>query len=258
MGRLHLFELEDQPWFPAHIRDLATDYLQFIQERFRIDRAIAPVIRRALDAGQTTEIVDLCSGGSGPLLRLAEDLAGEGRRVHVILTDLFPNVPAFEKIAAESGGLIDFERQPVDAREVPPRLPGLRTVFNGFHHFRPADARSVLHAAAAARQPIAIAEVSERSLRSLPVVLTPLFVWMATPFMRPFTFQRFFWTYILPMVPFTCLWDGIVSQLRAYTVAELRDMCEGSAPMRWEAGQIPIAKGHGRLTYLLGVPAERS
>ena len=252
MRRLHLMELEDQSWFPAIVRDLATDYLQFIQERFRLDRAMTPLVRRALDEGRTSAIVDLCSGGSGPMLGLVTDLADEGRQVHATLTDLFPNLAAFEKIAAASGGLVSYEREPVDARRVPPRLAGLRTIFNGFHHFRPADAKAVLHAAAQARQPIAIFEVSERSLRTLPVLLTPIFVWLATPFMRPFTFQRFFWTYIVPLVPFTCLWDGIVSQLRAYTVDELRAMCQGSAPMRWEAGQIPIAKGGGRLTYLIG------
>jgi hypothetical protein len=252
MNRMHLFELEDQGWFPVVIRDLATDYLQFIQERFRIDRAMTPLVRRALDDGGATRIVDLCSGGSGPLLGLVTDLAAEGRPVHATLTDLFPNIPAFAKIAAASGGLIGYERAAVDAREVPPRLTGLRTIFNGFHHFRPADARAVLHAAAAARQPIAIFEVSERSLRTLPVLLTPVFVWLATPFMRPFTWQRFVWTYLIPLVPLTCLWDGMVSQLRAYTVPELRQLCQGSAPMRWEAGQVPIAKGGGRLTYLIG------
>lgn len=252
MARLHLFELEDQRWFPATIRDLATDYLQFVQGRFRIDRAMTPLVRRALDGGGTTRIVDLCSGGSGPLLGLVTDLAAEGRPVHATLTDLFPNAAAFAKIADASGGRIDYQPGPVDARNVPSRLTGLRTIFNGFHHFNPADARSVLHAAAAARQPIAIFEVSERSLRTLPVLLTPIFVWLATPFMRPITWQRFLWTYLVPLVPLTCLWDGVVSQLRAYTVAELRALCEGSAPMRWEAGQAPIAKGHGRLTYLIG------
>jgi hypothetical protein len=252
MRRLHLLELEDQSWFPATVRDLATDYLQFIQERFRIDRAMTPLVRRALDAAQTSEIVDLCSGGSGPLLGIVTDLAAGGRPVHATLTDLYPNLPAFEKIAAASGGLVGFERASIDARRVPPRLAGLRTIFNAFHHLRPADARAVLHAAAAAGQPIAVFEISERSPRTIPVVLTPIFVWLVTPLMRPFTWRRFLFTYPIPLVPLTCVWDGIVSQLRAYTVEELRGMCEGSAPMRWEAGQVPIAKGHGRLTYLIG------
>ena len=181
------FELEDQPWFPATIRDLATDYLQFIQTRFRLDRAMAPLVRRVLEQSGATRIVDLCSGGSGPLLLLVKDLAAEGLPLRATLTDLYPNAPAFEKIAGASGGLIDYEPEPVDARKVPARLAGLRTIFNGFHHLKPADAQAVLHAAAAARQPIAIFEVSERSLRTLPVVLTPLFVWLATPCMRPVT-----------------------------------------------------------------------
>ena len=252
MRRLHLIELEDQPWFPAVIRDLATDYLQFIQERFRMDRAMAPLVRRALDEGRTDRIVDLCSGGTGPLLGVVTGLAAEGRRVRATLTDLYPNLSAFEKIAAASDGLVTFEREPVDARRVPERLVGLRTIFNAFHHLRPADARAVLHAAAAAGQPIAILEISERSLRTIPVLLSPLFVMLATPFMRPFTWQRFVFTYVIPLVPFTVLWDGVVSQLRAYTVDELRGLCDGSAPMRWEAGQVPIAKGNGRLTYLIG------
>jgi len=255
--RRHLFELEDQAWFPRTIRDLATDYLQFVQTRLRFDRAITPLVRRVLAAGATTRIVDLCSGGSGPLLLLVKDLVDDGVPATVTLTDLYPNIPAFEAIAAQSDGRISYERSRVDARAVPSGLTGMRTLFNAFHHLAPGDARSVLHAAAAARQPIAIFEVSERSWRSLiPIaLLTPLFVWLATPFMRPFLWRRLLWTYPVPLVPFTCWWDGIVSQLRAYSVDELRALGEGSAPMRWEAGQVPVVGGRARLTYLLGFPA---
>jgi hypothetical protein len=230
--------------------------LQFIQTTFRLDRAMAPVIRRVLDESKTTRIVDLCSGGSGPLLLLVQDLAADGVPATAVMTDLYPNVPAFEAIAAQSGGRITYETRSVDARAVPPELTGLRTIFNGFHHLRPADARSVLHAAAAARQPIAIFEVSERTWPTLlSMFLTPIMVWCLTPFMRPFKWRRLFWTYPVPAVPFVCLWDGLVSQLRAYTVDELRALAEGSAPMRWAVGQIPFAKGRGRLTYLVGSPA---
>jgi hypothetical protein len=254
--RRQLIELEDQPWFPATIRDLATDYLQFVQTKLRFHRVMMPLVKRVMDESGTTRIVDLCSGGSGPLLLLVKEFADAGVPVTATMTDLYPNVAAFEDIAAQSNGRIGFEATPVDAREVPPGLAGLRTIFNGFHHLEPRDARSVLHAAAAARQPIAIFEVSERRVTTLLwILLTPLFVWIATPFMRPFLWRRLFWTYVLPMVPFTCLWDGIVSQLRAYTVDELRGLAAGSAPMRWQAGQVPIANGRGRLTYLVGSPA---
>lgn len=257
MKRRQLLELEDQAWFPRVIRDLATDYLQFVQTWLRFDRAMTPLIKRVMTDGATTRIVDLCSGGSGPLLLLVQDLVAAGVPATVTMTDLFPNTPAFETIARQSGGRIGYERSPVDARAVPSALTGLRTLFNAFHHLTPEDARSVLHAAAAARQPIAIFEISERRARALiPIMLlTPLFVWLATPFMRPFLWKRLLWTYLVPLVPFTCWWDGIVSQLRAYSVDELKALGAGSAPMRWEAGQVPVVGGRGHLTYLLGFPA---
>ena len=253
--RLHLLELEDQSWFPRIVRDLATDYLQFIQTNFGLDRAMAPVFRRALAEGRATEVVDLCSGGSGPLLLLVKDLEQEGRPVRATLTDLYPNVPAFKVIADASGGLITFVPTSIDARAVPATLPGLRTMFNALHHFTPRDARAVLHAAAADRQPLAIFELSERTVKALvPILLTPLFVWLVTPFMRPFRWSRLLLTYPLPLVPFTCLWDGLVSQLRAYTPDELLALGSGAPGMRWEAGKVPIVKGQGHVTYLIGIP----
>jgi hypothetical protein len=251
--RFHLFELEDQPWFPATIRDLATDYLHFIETALRLDGMLVPLVARALAESGATRIVDLCSGGSGPVPGLVRALNAKGIEVTATLTDLYPNIHAFEQIAANAD--LSFATEPVDARAVPPSLNGLRTIFNGFHHLRPNDARSVLHAAASARQPIAIFEISERSARTIPVVLTPLMVWAVTPLMKPFLWRRLLWTYLIPLVPLTCLWDGIVSQLRAYTPDELRGLAAGSAPMRWEIGQAPFARGRGRLTYLIGVPA---
>jgi hypothetical protein len=237
------------------VRDYATDYLQFIQVGVRLDRAIAPVFRRALEEGRTTEVVDLCSGGTGPLVLLVRDLAEQSVPVHVTLTDLFPNIPTFEAVARASDGRITFEPGPVDARRVPAALRGLRTIFNGFHHLKPSDARSVLHAAAEAGQPIAIFEVSDRKpINLLGVLLVPFAVWATTPFIRPFRWSRLLLTYLLPLVPLTCLWDGVVSQLRAYTAEELVGLGQGAARMRWETGHIPIARGRGRVTYLLGIP----
>lgn len=254
MRRFQLFELEDQEWFPSTIRDLATDFLHVLETALKLDGVLMPLLERALRESRATRIVDLCSGGSGPLPGLVAALNAKGVGVTATLTDLYPNLPAFEHIAESTDARVSFVREPVDARDVPQSLTGLRTIFNGFHHLSPDAARSVLHAAAAARQPIAIFEISERSVRSIPVILTPLIVWLVTPFMKPFLWRRMLWTYLVPLVPLTCLWDGIVSQLRAYTIDELRQLASGAAPMQWDIGQAPFAGGRGRLTYLIGVP----
>jgi hypothetical protein len=256
MRRRHLFELEDQPWFPAIVRDLATDYLHFIETRFALHRSIVPVLAAALKRTESTEIVDLCSGGSGPILSLLPELDAEGVTVNATLTDRFPNVPALERTRALSNGRIAFVAEPVDARAVPARLAGFRTMFNSFHHFRPADAASILRSAATAGQPIGIFELSRRTPKTIvPLLFTPLFVWMATPFMRPFRWSRLFWTYLVPMVPLTCFWDGFVSQLRAYTPTELEELGRNADPKaEWQAGLVPIGTMPGLATYLLGYP----
>ena len=105
-------------------------------------------------------------GDRGPVLRRLGSAAapgrgscGRGRPVQATLTDLFPNVPAFQKIADASGGLIEFEREPVDARHVPVRLQGLRTIFNGFHHLA---RRRALHSSRRRR-----GAAADRHLRSV-------------------------------------------------------------------------------------------
>ena len=131
-------------------------------------------------------------------------------------------------------------------------------MFNAFHHFRPSDAMAVLRDATHARQPIGIFEMAERRPRTLLslLLLTPLVVAIATPFMRPFRWQRLPWTYLLPLVPLTCWWDGIVSQLRTYMPAELQSLAEaiGADNYCWRAGQVPVVSIPGNLTYLLGYP----
>lgn len=210
----------------------------------------------ALEATQSHRIIDLCSGAAGPVPDLCRALFARGLVVHFTLTDRFPNVPAFERAAAGSGGSISYTRWSVDARSVPADLAGFRTVFNSFHHFTPKDATAILRDAVAARQPIGIFEIPERSVPvMLSVLLTPVFVTFATPFIRPFQWRRLLWTYLIPLVSLTCLWDGVVSMFRAYRLEELRALAaDVDDSFEWQVGQIRIPSTYGHVTYLIGYP----
>lgn len=256
--RLHLFELEDQAWFPSVIRDLSTDYLHFVQTRLDLHRPAGRLLAKAMRATGSNHVIDLCSGGGGPVPALARMLIDEGVAATFTLTDQFPNLGAFTERAWEAPGQIRFEPLPVDARAASRMGSGFRTLFNGFHHFRPADALLVLRDAAEAGQPIAVFEISERSAqRIIPMLLlTPGMVLLATPFIRPFTWSRLIWTYLLPAVPLACWWDGVISQLRAYTPAEMESLtgAVGVEGYRWQVGQAPLEGAPGSITYLLGYP----
>jgi len=214
-----------------------------------------PLLRAALQQSAAAAVVDLCSGGGGPVIAIWEALSASGAPVPFTLTDRYPNLRAFRRLASQHPSQISFCPDPVDAARVPRNLPGLRTLFNAFHHFDPPAARAVLADAVDAGQAIAIFEIPERALATMiPILFTPLFVAAATPFIRPFEWRRLLWTYLLPLVPATCLWDGIVSQWRAYTPAEMLALTSGLETYRWNAGQVRIGNSLGRLTYLTGTP----
>jgi hypothetical protein len=248
-----------------------TDYLYFVQTRSRtaLQTFVEP-IRRLLDRAQASaganaganagdrSIVDLCAGGAGPwpvLARMVGD--SDDQPVPVTLTDLSPNLPAFERARADSGGFIDFVAEPVDATQVPASLTGVRTIFNGFHHLRPEQARAVLADAAEQRRPIGIFELLDRSaLQVLGMFTVPLTVLLSAPFIRPFRAGRLFWTYAVPVVPLASIFDGIVSVLRVYSVSELEALVSDIEchDYEWDIGTLKI--GPARVPYLLGYPTE--
>ena len=253
LPRLQLFEWEDLEWFPHEIRDLALDYLGFLEVRFALYKPVLPLLRRMFEQTGTLKVVDLCSGRGGMVLALYEALASEGINVEFTLTDKFPNLRAFRDISSQYPVNLRYISGSVDATKVPAELVGVRTIFNAFHHFSPEAARAVLQDAVKAGQPICIFEIPERRLLTIiSLLLTPLFVIIATPFIRPFLWKRLLWTYLIPLVPFMCCWDGVVSQLRAYTIAELSELTQGFKGHKWSAGSISIPGQPGHLTYVLG------
>jgi hypothetical protein len=258
VARLHLFEFEDQAWFPVAIRDLLTDFLSFFFRTFKPYACASAPLARALRATRSKRIIDLCAGAGQPVLSVLPLLEETGASPgEILLTDKYPNLEAFQAADESGGGVIGFVAGPVDATDVPPSLTGFRTLFTSFHHFRPAQAREILADAQRKGEGIGVFEFTERTLWlwTLPVLLIPAFVWLCTPFMRPFSWRRLFWTYMVPLVPLLAFWDGAVSNLRTYSPDELRELVEplDDGSYRWEIGRLPSI-GLSRVTYLVGWP----
>jgi hypothetical protein len=261
MRRLHLFEIEDQWWCPRPIRDAATDYLAFAEGLSDPYGPAVPLLTRALERTGADRIIDLGSGAGGSWPTLARALEQAGRPVEVWLTDKYPNLPALERARAASGGRLRIYPRPVDATRVPGDLPGFRTLFSSFHHFRPRQARAILADAVEQKQGIAVFEVVQRHPKAIALVLTvPPTVLAVTPFIRPYRWSRLLWTYLIPAVPAVALFDGLVSCMRAYTPDELLRLTEGlsDAGYEWEAGQVRVRKSPLPLTYLIGYPKRPS
>lgn len=257
MGRIHLFEFEDQKWFPTFFRNYGTDFLQFLSNKTKMYKPIIPILKKGLKKGGTNQIVDLGSGGGGGLIWLNSELKKDIPDLKIILTDFYPNIPAF-KLTKQKANNFEFIENPIDARNVPTELKGMRTQFLSLHHFKPTDAKQILQNAIDNSSSIAIFEAQERSLPSIiAMIFSPLSVLLTTPFIRPFKIGRIFFTYIIPVVPLFVLWDGIVSSLRTYSVKEMNELVKdlnGTDQYDWEINK--VKSGPSIVLYLLGTKKE--
>src|SRR6185436_4078426 len=100
----------------------------------------------------------------------------------------------------------------------------VRTMFSAFHHFQPQGARRILADAFQRRRAICVFEATARTPAAIAsTLLIPFFVLALTPLVRPLSWTQILFTYIIPILPLLIFWDGLVSQLRTYSVDELRE-----------------------------------
>lgn len=263
MPRLHLFEFNDQPWFPKVLRDGLTGYLETLSRKMGFHKRMAPVIDNALRRSGAERIVDLCSGGGGPMVeihkhltRIREQTGEQNRPVALILTDKYPNEAVFSAVEQKGQHAISAHRESVDATAVPAELSGMRTVVNALHHFSPDAARNMLADAVERNEAIVVLDLVQRSpatILTAPLIIPTTLMMM--PMVRPMRWSYLLFTYLIPILPLINFWDGLVSHLRAYTVAELQAMTEGlgGPGYNWHAERMPIGAGV-YVTVLTGIP----
>lgn len=269
MHRRPWFEIHDQPWFPAFLRDRVTEALEAVWNGNRTYCPIAERLREAIRRSGARQIVDLCSGGGGPWLGLYPEVA-DGQPLTVWLTDLYPNAllasgradrwtdPQANGSATHSSASYKALRpyqDPVDARAVPDALPGFRTIFSSFHHFDPGSARALLADAFHHRQGIAIFEAARCTpLTLLAVNAVPLLGLREALRARPVRLRRLFWTFLVPVVPATLWIDGLLSCLRSYSLADLAELTRDltADDYAWDFGD--AHGGRVPIRYLIGCP----
>jgi hypothetical protein len=260
MRRFQAIEFEDYSWFPQPIRNYMTDFFQFQMARFNLYSPAASLLAKLLNKAGEKSIVDLCSGGSGPLALLQQQLKDEhDLDVPVTLTDKYPNIPAFKKIQSTAAGDFSYSEDSVNVMSVPDSLTGVRTIFSAFHHFPPEMAVDILGDAVKNKKPIAVFELSNRKPSAFLQVMLggPIALFFMTPFLRPLRVGRFIFTYLIPLVPFFAMWDGVGSNLRAYEPGEMRELIvqvPGSDQYEWEVGTEPGEMKGIWVTYLMGSP----
>ncbi|WP_394613079.1 hypothetical protein JNUCC0626_24330 [Lentzea sp. JNUCC 0626] len=266
LPRLDFVELHDLDGTPPVLRTLHTESITTIYRLTDAAREYARPLALALRSGADHRIVDLCAGSGGPVPLIQRRLHAQGVHTQVTLTDLVPNVPAFDRVAATNRRRlpdpccsVDHVPTPVDATDC--RVEGTRTIYGAFHHFPPPLATRMLQNAVDARQPIVVVDTKRSWLYVLvfPFFLT-LTVLLTAPFQRnplPRYLLRLALTYVVPVLPFMMFWDSVVSFLRMYGRAELRRMVDGLTDTGTFTWTIGVERGFTGAQYLIGIPREK-
>ncbi len=255
MNRIHIFELEDQQWFPSFLRNYATDFLQFGANRFDMYKGVIPVIEKGMKLSKSETINDLASGGGGGWIKILEHLKVKHPDVKVLLSDYYPNIKSFEFLK-KSDPAINFRTESIDAKTIKFENKALQTMFLSFHHFKPVYAKQILQNSVDNNNVMLIVESQDRSFQSLlAMFFSPISLWLMTPMIKPFSFLRIIFTYLIPILPIFVWWDGIISSLRTYSVDELKQMVlevKNSESYEWEINE--VKSGPIKNIYLLAYP----
>ena len=254
MRRFQLFEFNDQSWLPGFFRRGTYGFLDALSQTAGFHKRMAPIIDDALQRSGADRIVDLGSGFGGTILDVPAEL---GRTIPITLTDRFPER---EALAALAGDDVSVRLEAIDASDVPDDLTGLRTVINTFHHMSPETVQGTLQDAVDHGQPLVMLELSERRWST---VLTSPFIALAVlflmPLVRPMRLSYLFFTYLVPLLPLIIFWDGLVSHLRSYTIAELEDFTRrvDATGYDWSIQRVTMGGG-ARGTLLVGMPEQKA
>jgi len=161
--RLHLAEIENQPWCPSWLREhshkaLARTWRMSLSARGSPAVQACQVLIDQLGGPQPASeytYVDVCAGAGGPTTLIEQQMdtqlrsAGLGR-VRFVLADLWPDVKAWKAITRTSEN-ISYVKRPMDAtkgiRVAGPEGKECRLFNLSFHHFDDVAAEKVLTSA---------------------------------------------------------------------------------------------------------------
>jgi hypothetical protein len=215
--RIPVKELEDYPWFPAALRNFQTEYIGFAVVLFGMYDAF---VRHLLVARlRSRSMTDLCSGSGQPAISIF-------KKSHAFRCLLLSDKYAPGKTIKDEN--ITYDRQSRDVLTMDFKSGTCYTMFNAFHHFGDEDKRKIVQRLRASGSDAFVAELLTPTVWCLLKVVFASTVGVLgfTPFVRPFSFPRLFFTYLLPVNVLTIAFDGIVSVIKSRAVEQYRTLFE--------------------------------
>ncbi|RYP43368.1 hypothetical protein DL768_009962 [Monosporascus sp. mg162] len=229
-----------------------------LNRRLRDDASSTSTANSKSDSETTDTIASSATANGTPSYAAVADPGGDPARerqeeekedVRFVLTDLHPHTAEWEAACKKSDHL-SYIAEPVDASDAPAGLisrytgPGKKVfrLYNlAFHHFDDGLARAMLKNTVETSDGFGIFELQERSINSfITCFIFGLFIFTIAPFYYfPYYFtspSALFFIYVMPIVPFVLVFDGLISSLRTRTPEEVEALLRtcGADVTGWE------------------------
>ena len=208
-------ELEDYNWFPSVLRNFQTAFIGFVVSTFNVyDVFVQHLKTLSLPVQPMT---DLCSGSGEPAISIFRKSTCFSR---LVLSDKYPNSLKLDD------DKIFYEAQSADVLEMEFKYGTYYTMFNAFHHFGDEDKLKIAQKIQASGSVAFFVEILEPGIFCILKVFftTTVGSLLFTPFIRPFSLKRLFFTYILPVNILAISFDGIVSVLKSRSVKQYQKL----------------------------------
>ena len=160
-------------------------------------------------------MTDLCSGSGEPAISIFREC---GRYKQLELTDLFPR-----RVQVDDERII-YNSLPNDALKMKFKTDTVYTMYNALHHFTDEQKQLLVQKIKSAGAAAFFAEPLQPTFFCFVKIffLTTIGCVLVTPFIRPFSFKRLFFTYILPVNILTISIDGLVSVVKSRSEKQYR------------------------------------
>jgi hypothetical protein len=239
-------ELEDYRWFPQRLRRYQMDFIGNLAQWLHLYRPLVPVAQQLMQQNQLQQITDCCSGSGVPAIYIQRQLQPIPP---LILTDQYP-----QTITAATD--VHYTATPVDVLQLMPQPDQLYTLYNSFHHFTTAAQQALLQRFAHTKASCLIAEILEPNIFVfIKIVLTTtLGQLLAAPFIKPFSWGRLLFTYLLPINLITVTYDGMVSVLKSKSVTSYSALISNIQAPGYTFTVKSIRQATGRIIYITGEP----
>jgi hypothetical protein len=241
-----LKELEDYNWFPNMFRKFQLEFIGSLVNWFGFYKPIIPLAKNLLANAKTNAVFDLCSGSGKPAIYLQNKL---GNNFVTTLTDKFPQ----KKIPTSS---IIYLQQPINVLNIITEKEKLYTMYNAFHHFDDEQQRNILQLFSTNQSSILIVEILTPSFFTfLNVVFSgTIGQLILTPFVKPFSFWRLFFTYVIPVNIFTVVYDGIISVLKSKSVKQYQILTSKVIQVNYSIEVLCFHQWQGKLICIKANP----